>query len=147
MSEPITYMLSYGATKLALTLSDDRFVSKAPMQNVDIPLSSLRHFCLGPASSGAGNYDSQLIVSWDEAGKAKSKKIYVRQTDVSFQQLLAALQQKRPEASLLHLDAKAAQKQMGVTSTNKLVWIIGLAIVAAIVLVVVLLGVLSGAES
>ncbi len=39
MTEPITYTLSFGMTKLNLSLTDDRFVSRGSMQNLDIPLS------------------------------------------------------------------------------------------------------------
>lgn len=135
MTEPITYVLSYGMAKLVLTLTDDRFVSQGSMQNVDIPLSALRHFCVAPVANDVNTYDSQLIVSWANGPKTESKKIYVRQTDASFQQFVAALQQKRPDASLMHLPPAEAQKQMGVMSTNKLAWIIALGIVAAIVVV------------
>lgn len=147
MGEPITYTLSFGVTKLNLTLMDDRFVSRGSMQNLDIPLSVLRHFCVSPVHNQVNTYDSELIVSWDEAGKAKSKKIYVRQTDQSFQDFIAALQQKRPDASLLHLNPKEAQKQMGVTSTSKLAWIVALAIVGLILLIVVIAGVWSAMSS
>jgi len=140
MDEPITYTLSFGVTKLNLMLSDDKFVSRGSMQNVDIPLSSLRYFCVSPVTNSVNTYDSELIVSWDEAGKIKSKKIYVRQSDQSCQDFLRALQQKRPDASLLHLNPKDAQKQMGITSTNKLAWIIALAIVGVIILIVVIAG-------
>jgi hypothetical protein len=143
MTEPITYVLSYGMAKLVLTLTNDRFVSKGSMQNVDIPLSGLRHFCVSPVVNDLNTYDSQLVVSWDGAGKTESKKIYVRQTDASFQQFLAALQQWRPDASLLHLPPAEAQKQMGVMSTNKMAWIIALGIVAA-VLIVALIFILKG---
>ena len=147
MVEPITYTLSFGVTKLNLLLSDDRFISRGSMQNVDIPLSSLRYFCVSPVTNNVNTYDSELIVSWSEAGKNKSKKIYVRQSDQSFQGFLKALQQKRPDASLLHLKPKEAQKQMGVTSTNKLAWIIALAIVALIILIVVVAGIWSAMGS
>jgi hypothetical protein len=143
MTEPITYVLSYGMAKLVLTLTDDRFVSKGSMQNVDIPLSSLRHFCVSPVTNDVNTYDSQLIVSWTNGDKTESKKIYVRQTDASFQQFLAALQQKRPDASLMHLPPAEAQKQMGVLSTNKLAWIIALGIVA-VILIVALIFILKG---
>jgi hypothetical protein len=140
MIEPTTYTLSYGATKLNLILTDDRFVSKGSMQNVDIPLSALRHFCVVPSKSNAGAYDSELVVSWDELGKAKSRKIYVRCSEVSFKQFLSTLEQKRPDASLLSLSPAAAQKAMGVTSTNKIAWIVALAIVGIILLAVVIVG-------
>ena len=141
MGEPIGYTLSFGVTKLNLTLMDDRFVSRGSMQNLDIPLSSLRYFCVSPVYNQVNTYDSELIVSWDDVGKTRSKKIYVRQTDQSFQDFIGELQQKRPDASLLHMNPKEAQKQMGVTSTNKLAWIIGLAIVGVILLIVVIAGV------
>jgi len=147
MTEPITYTMSFGLSKLNLALTDDRFVSRGSMQNVDVPLSSLRNFCVVPAKSDAGAYDSELVVSWDEAGKTKSKKLYVRGTDVSFQQFLAALEQKRPDASLLRLDPKTAQKQMGVLSTNKLAWIIGGGIVVVLLLIVIIGAVISMAQS
>lgn len=140
MTEPITYSLSFGMSNLNLELSDDRFVSRGSMQNVDVPLSSLRNFCMVPATNGAGAYDSELIVSWNDNGKPKSKKLYVRGSDASFQQFLAALQQRRPDASLLHLDPKAAQKQMGVLSTNKFGWIVALGIVGLVLLIVIVLG-------
>jgi hypothetical protein len=91
MTEPITYVLSYGMAKLVITLTDDRFVSKGSMQNVDIPLSALRHFCVSPVVNDVNTYDSQLIVSWNGNGKPESKKIYVRQIDASFQQFMGAL--------------------------------------------------------
>jgi hypothetical protein len=143
MTEPITYSLNFGMSSLNLQLTDDRFVSKGSMQNVDVPLSSLRNFCIVPTKNSAGAYDSELIVAWDEAGKSKSKKIYVRGSDASFQQFLAALQQKRPDASLLHLDPKSAQKQMGVLSTNKFAWIVALGIVGLVLLLVIVVGLLS----
>ena len=147
MVEPITYTLSFGVTKLNLMLTDDKFVSRGSMQNVDIPLSSLRYFCVSPVTNNVNTYDSELIVSWDEAGTSRSKKIYVRQSDQSFQDFLRALQQKRPDASLLHLKPKDAQKQMGVTSTNRLAWIIALAIVGVIILIVVIAGIWSAMGS
>ena len=147
MVEPITYTLSFGVTKLNLMLTDDKFVSRGSMQNVDIPLSSLRYFCVSPVTNNVNTYDSELIVSWDEAGTSRSKKIYVRQSDQSFQDFLRALQQKRPDASLLHLKPKDAQKQMGVTSTKKLAWIIALAIVGVIILIVVIAGIWSAMGS
>ena len=143
MTEPITYSLNFGMSSLNLQLTDDRFVSKGSMQNVDVPLSSLPNFCIVPTKNSAGAYDSELIVAWDEAGKSKSKKIYVRGSDASFQQFLAALQQKRPDASLLHLDPKSAQKQMGVLSTNKFAWIVALGIVGLVLLLVIVVGLLS----
>lgn len=73
MTEPITYTMSFGLTKLNLALTDDRFVSRGSMQNVDVPLSSLRNFCIVPVKSDAGAYDSELVVSWDEAGKTKPR--------------------------------------------------------------------------
>ena len=147
MVEPITYTLSFGVTKLNLMLTDDKFVSRGSMQNVDIPLSSLRYFCVSPVTNNVNTYDSELIVSWDEAGTSRSKKIYVRQSDQSFQDFLRALQQKRPDASLLHLKPKDAQKQMGVTSTNRLAWIIALAIVGVIILIIVIAGIWSAMGS
>jgi hypothetical protein len=147
MTEPINYTLSFGMTKLNLSLTDDRFVSRGSMQNLEIPLSSLRYFCVSPVYNQVNTYDAELIVAWDEGGKTKSKKLYVRQTDQSFQDFIGALQQKRPDASLLHLNPKEAQKQMGVTSTNKLAWIIGLAIVGVILLIVVIAGVWSAMSS
>ena len=147
MTEPITYTMSFGLSKLNLALTEDRFVSRGSMQNVDVPLSSLRNFCVVPLKSQHDAYDSELVVSWDEAGKTKSKKLYVRGGDVSFQQFIAALQQKRPDASLLHLDPKAAQKQMGVLSTNKLAWIIGLSIVGLVLLIGIVGAVISMSQS
>ena len=145
MTEPVTYTLTQGLSKTTLTLTDDRFVSHGPMQNVDIPLSALRHFCVAPVKMDAINamaakYDSQLVISWNDNGKVSSKKLYVKQGEPSFQQFLAALQQKRPDASLMHLPPGEAQKQMGVLSTNKLAWIIGIGIIVLILIVVAILG-------
>ena len=134
MTETITYTLNMGLSRFNMALTDERFTSRGSMQNVDIPLASLRNFCLVPVKSDLGTYDSQLVISWNEAGKTQSKKLYVRHTDESFQQFMQALQQKRPDASLLHLDPRVAQKQMGVLSTNKLAWIIALGIVGLVLL-------------
>ncbi|SRR6266481_2220915 len=147
MAEPITYTLSFGMSKPNLSLTDDRFISQGPMQNVDVPLSALRYFGVSPVYNQVNTYDAELIVAWDEAGKRKSKKIYVRQADQSFQNFRGALQQRRPDASLLHMNPKEAQKQMGLTSTNKLAWIIGLAIVGLILLIVAIAGAWSAMSS
>jgi hypothetical protein len=53
------------------------------------------------------------------------------------------LKEKRPDASLLHLDPKSAQKQMGVLSTSKFAWIAALGIVGLILLLVIVVGLLS----
>ena len=147
MTEPITYTLNVGLSKFNMALTDERFTSRGSMQNVDIPLASLRNFCVVPVKTDLGTYDSQLVISWSEAGKTQAKKLCVRNTDASFQQFVQALQQKRPDASLLHLDPKVAQKQMGVLSTNKLAWIIGLAIVGLVLLIGLVGAILSASQS
>lgn len=143
MTELATYKLDYGLASLVLTLSNDRFTSKAPMQNVDIPVSALKHFCVVPVPNDySGSYNAQLVISFDEGGRQRTKKIQVRTTDSTFVAFVTALGTRRPDASLLHLDPAAAQKQMGVLSTAKLGWIIGLAILGAVLAAVAIAAVL-----
>src|SRR5260370_30504550 len=104
MAEPITYTLSFGMSKLNLSLTDDRFISQGSMQNVDVPLSSLRYFCVSPVYNQVNTYDAELIVAWDEAGERKAKKIYVRQTGQSFPHLNCRLAKKPPHSSQLSLN-------------------------------------------
>lgn len=132
MPDPIIYRLDFGLANLVLTLTHDRFTSKGPMQNLDIPLGALRHYCLAPVPNDAGTYDSQLVLTWDEGGQRKSKKINVRAIDSTFKTLLNQLGVSRPDANLLHLDPAEAQKQMGVLSTSKLAWMIVLGALAVL---------------
>jgi hypothetical protein len=132
MADPLTYKIDFGLASLVVTVSDDRLTSKGPMQNLDIPLSALRHFCVAPIPNDTGNYDAQLVLAWDEGGKQKSKKLNVRGSDTTLKTLLDGLAARRPGTSLMHLDPAAAQTQMGVLSTNKLAWIIVLVMLGAI---------------
>jgi hypothetical protein len=70
------------------------------------------------------SYDSEFIFSYQEAGKLKKKRVFVNSQDETFQRFLAALEGRRPDASLLHLEPAEAQKRIGVMSARKAVFII-----------------------
>jgi hypothetical protein len=134
MSEPVTYVMVAGLTgaKQILTVTEDRFTVQAPLIKIDTPLASVGHFCIEPLDAP---HDAALVITWDQDGKKKSKKIPIQRGEKSFQDFLAALKAKRPDASLLDIDYRDALKQMGVMSTKKLAGLIVLGIFATIFLV------------
>jgi hypothetical protein len=155
MQEPITYHLDHSTSTVDLSLTADRLTVRTQgkgladtMRIIDIPLSAVRQFAVVPtvgaqnlAARGAydTSYDSEFIFTYDDQGRVKSKRLFVQREDAAFQQFITALQARRPDASLLHLDPADAQKQMGVLSASKAVWII----LAVIVGIPVLIGLIA----
>ncbi len=166
MLAPTTCSQQHALAKIDLTMTSERFVAKTQgtglldkPRTIDIPLSDLKNFCLVPTIGAQHivvgtrtntqydrSYDSEFIFSYHENGKLKKKRILVNGQNEAFQKLLAALESKRPEASLLHLEPAEAQKQIGVIAASKTVLIIiGLiigvpVIIALIVLVSTIIG-------
>jgi len=166
MSEPIQYSLQHATGSVEIALKDNRFRVATQgkglldkLKVIDIPLADLRNFCLVPTiraqnisgkavGEGSGrfaydeSYDSEFIFSYLEQGKLKNKRLFVGRQDGVFQKILSALQAKRPDASLLHLDPSEAQKQIGVLSATKaltliLGLLIGLPLVGVLISVVI----------
>lgn len=169
MSEPIEYSLRHAHGVVHLALAGDRLVVNTQgngladkLRSIDLALAGLKNFCLVP-TIGAQNlisrhgedgemeydqtYDAEFIFSYNADGKLKKKRIFVNSHDENFQAILAQLVDQRPEASLLDLPPDEAQKQIGVLSARKAVFIIvgllvGLPVIAA--LIIILTQVLSG---
>ena len=158
MQEPITYFIDHSNGTVDLTLTDERFVAKTQgkglidkPRTVDIPLAYLKQFCLVPTiapqnlvsyrSVGDLSYDAEFIFSYKEGEHLKKKRVFVNSRDESFKVLLENLGRECPSASLLHLEPGEAQKQMGVLSASKTIYIIigllvGVPLVIALIVIV-----------
>jgi hypothetical protein len=158
MQEPITYFIDQSNGTVDLTLTDQRFIARTQgkglidkPRTIDIPLSDLKHFCLVPTiapqnlvsftSTGDHSYDSEFIFSYQEGKQIKKKRLFVNSRDESFKVLLESLERQCPSASLLHLAPAEAQKQMGVLSASKAIYIIigllvGVPIVIALIVII-----------
>ena len=164
MQERITYFIDQSNGTVDLTLTHERFIAKTQgkglidkPRTVDIPLSDLNHFCLVPTiapqnlvsytSVGDHSYDAEFIFSYREGEQLKKKRVFVNSRDESFKALLETLGRECPSASLLHLEPAEAQKQMGVLSASKTIYIIiGLLVGVPLVitLIVIVSKILSG---
>ncbi len=164
MSEPINYYLKHAHGMVDLVLADDRFVINTQgnglvdkLRTIDISLSDVKKFCLVP-TIGAQNlvsrhgedgemeydqsYDAELIFSFVENEKLQKKRVFVNSHDDRFQAILESLINARPEASLLDLEPAEAQKQIGVMSARKAVYIIvgllvGVPVMLALIIITV----------
>src|SRR5437763_3733605 len=158
MQEPITYFIDHSNGTVDLTLTDKRFVAKTQgkglidkPRTIDIPLTDLKHFCLAPTiapqnlvsyiSAGDLSYDAEFIFSYKEGEHLKKKRVFVNSRDESFKVLLENLGRECPSASLLHLEPGEAQKQMGVLSASKTIYIIigllvGVPLVIALIVII-----------
>jgi hypothetical protein len=164
--EPINYFLKHSNATVDLALTNDRLIVNTQgkglldrLRTIDIPLSDLESFCLVPtigaqniigrrSEENAGDfaydlsYDSEFIFSYRDNGNLKKKRVFVNSRDEIFQRLLEALESSCPEASLLHLEPAEAQKQIGVISARKGVYIIiallvGLPVIGALIMIII----------
>ena len=158
MQEPITYFLDQSNGTVDLTLTGERFTAKTKgkglidkPRSIDIALSDLTNFCLVPTigpqnlvSKGFADYsyDSELIFSYRVGKQIKKKRgVFVNSQNDSFKILLENLGRACPSASLMHLEPAEAQKQMGVLSATKAVYIVvslllGVPLVIALALII-----------
>jgi len=158
MPEPINYFIDQSNGTVDLTLTDERLIAKTQGKGLidkprttDIPLSDLEHFCLVPTiaaqnlvsycSTGDHSYDAEFIFSYREGEQLKKKRVFVNSRDESFRVLLENLGRECPSASLLHLEPAEAQKQMGVLSASKTIYIIigllvGVPLVIALIVII-----------
>ena len=154
MNETINYNLRHAQGVVDLVLAGGRFIVNTQgvgradrLRTIDIDLSDLKHFCVVPTIGAQnivarrvgeggrfvsdGSYDAEFIFSYKVDGKSKKKRVFVNSYNQGFQSLLETLASMRPDASLLHLEPADAQKQIGVMSARKALFII----VGALVLV------------
>lgn len=159
MEQPITYFIDQSNGTVDLTLTNERLIAKTQgkglidkPRTVDIPLSDLEHFCVVPtiapqnlasySSMGDHSYDAEFIFSYRVGEQLKKKRgVFVNSRDESFKMLLDNLASKCPRASLMHLGPAEAQKQMGVLSATKTIYIIvgllvGLAMLIALIVII-----------
>jgi hypothetical protein len=158
MQEPITYFIDQSNGTVDLTLTDERFIAKTQgkglidkPRTIDIPLSDLKYFSLMPTiapqnlvsytSVGDHSYDAEFVFSYREGEQLKKKRVFVNSRDESFKVLLETLRRECPSASLLHLESAEAQKQMGVLSASKSIYIIigllvGVPLVIALIVII-----------
>ena len=160
MPEPINYFIDQSNGTVDLTLTDERLIAKTKGKGLidkprttDIPLSDLEHFCLVPTiapqnlvsyrSTGDHSYDAEFIFSYRAGEQLKKKRgVFVNSRDESFKRLLENLASKCPRASLLHLEPAEAQKQMGVLSAGKTIYII-IGLLVGVPLVITLIVIVS----
>lgn len=158
MPEPINYYLKHAHGMVDLVLADDRFIVNThgsglidKLRTIDISLSEIKNFCLVPTicaqniisrHGGEGgaylydrSYDAEFIFSYLDRGKLKKKRVFVNSTDETLRAILERLRTERPDASLLDLDPVEAQKQMGVMTARKGVFIIVALLVGVPVLI------------
>jgi hypothetical protein len=156
MQEPINYFIDHTTGTVDLTLTGGRLIAKTQGKGlidkprvIDIALTDLKHFCLVP-TIGAQNlvtartadlsYDSEFIFSYREGDQLKKKRMFVNGSNDSFKALLAELGRECPGASLLHLEPAEAQKQIGVVSATKAIYIvIGLIVGVPLLIVLIVL--------
>src|SRR6184192_3248980 len=169
MDEPINYYLKHAHGMVDLVLADDRLIVNTQgnglidkLRTIDISLSEVKKFCMIP-TIGAQNlisrhgedgemeydqsYDAEFIFSFIENGKLKRKRVFVNSHDDHFQAILENLISARPDASLLNLEPAEAQKQIGVMSARKAVYIIvGLlvGVPVTLALIIITVQILSG---
>lgn len=159
MQAPITYFIDQSNGTVDLTLTDERLIAKTQgkglidkLRTIDIPLSDLKHFCLVPTIAPQNlvsygtvpdySYDSEFIFSYREGEQLKKKRVFVNSQDESFKMLLENLGRERPSASLLHLEPAEAQKQMGIVSATKAIYII-VGVLVGVPLMIVLIVIIS----
>jgi hypothetical protein len=122
-------------------------------RSIDIPTSGLRQFCVVPTvgaqnlhnfrNDGDYSYDSEFIFTYLDGDRTKTKRVFVNSRDAQFQAIVNELARVRPDANLLGLDPAEAQKQMGVLSASKAVFVVigllvGVPVILAIVYIVTL---------
>ena len=159
--EPATsYSLRHSSGTVELMLTGERLIAKThgtglldKLRIIDIPCSDLQKFCIVPTIKAQNlvgkvtdnaydlSYDSEFIFSYQAQGKLKHKRMFVNSQDERFRLLLESLKEKCPGASLLERDPAEAQKEIGVLSASKalyivIAFIVGLPIVIALTFVI-----------
>lgn len=136
MQETLHYYLDHSSATVNLTLTDKQFIAETQgkgaldkPQQINIPISSIKYFCLvatnkfqnlkNVRSDGDFSYDSEFIFLYADGQKMKTKRIFVNSHDEAFEKILNELEQKRPDACLLHLPQEEAVKQIGVLAATK----------------------------
>ncbi|QQS40686.1 MAG: hypothetical protein IPM63_15140 [Acidobacteriota bacterium] len=150
--DQFTYSIDHSTSSAEIVLTSERLRVRTKGKGladkeriIDIPIAGLRQFCLVPtigAQNLAGaklapdnSYDSEFIFSYDDGGRLEKKRLFVLKGDEAFVRLIEMLGSLRPDASLLHLEPAEAQKQIGVISAAKTVWVIVAIIVGIPVLI------------
>jgi len=140
MPETVAYFLEHVHGTVELTLTVDRLTATTRgvgladrTRTVDVALSDLRKFALVPTIAAQNlvdhgkyhdTYDAEFMYSYSENGKLKKKRVFVRSGDEELQAILRELERRCPAASLLGLDPDAAERQIGVVSAKKAVYLL-----------------------
>ncbi len=144
MDDPIEYSLEHQRGSVRLALSDGRLSVRTAgnglldrPRTVEVALSDLEAFAVVPtvgASHLVGgprsdrivdrSFDSELLLSWREGGKARKRRVFVNARSAGFRTLIEALRAKRPQASLLDLDPAEAHRRIGMISGARAVWVV-----------------------
>ena len=161
MSNQIEYCLKHAHGTVDLVLVDDHLIVNTQgvgladrLRTIDVELSELKKFCLVP-TIGAQNvisrhgqdgemefdtsYDAEFIFSYLLGTRLKKKRVFINSQNDDFQAILSELLAKRPDASLLDLPPAEAQKQIGVMSARKAVYIIVFLLVGVPVIIALII--------
>jgi|SRR5580765_391704 len=166
MPESINYYLKHAHGMVDFVLADDRFVVNTQgvglldkLHTINISLSDLKQFALVPTigaqniisrrgGEGGGalydnSYDAEFIFSYQDAGKLKKKRVFINSRDEAFQNIRAALETARPDASLLRLPPAEALKTIGLMPARTAVFMIvgllvGVPVLIAIIALIVM---------
>jgi hypothetical protein len=140
MPETVAYFLEHLYGTVDLTLTADRFTATTrgtgladQARTVDIALPDLRQFALIPTIAAQNlvyrgkvhdTYDAEFVYSYSENGKLKKKRVFVQSEDEELQAILRELEHRCPAASLLGLDPDTAERQIGVVSAKKALYLL-----------------------
>ena len=161
MPNQIEYSLKHAHGMVDLVLVDDHLIVNTQgvgladrLRTIDVELSQLKNFCLVP-TIGAQNvisrhgqngemefdtsYDAEFIFSYLLGTRVKKKRVFVNSQSDDFQAILSELLSKRPDASLLDLPPAEAQKQIGVMSARKAVYLIVFLLVGVPVIIALII--------
>jgi len=152
------YSIDHATSAAELTLDGPRFIVNTKgkglidkLKTIDISLDDLKKFCLVPTISeqnlqprtsvnniGDFSYDAEFIFSYLQNGELEKKRLFVNSGDPAFAAILTELSNKRPDASLLHLDPAAAQKEIGVMSATSAVrLVVGLLVGIPVIITII----------
>lgn len=149
MAYPLVYRLTHSTGSVDLSVTAERFVLKTQgtgladrPRTVDIAIADLKYFCLTPTTraqtpSDAALIDAEFIFSFVVAGKSTKRRFFVAAADPAMRELVSALRELRPDASLLELAPREAYRKVGVLSPQQ-----GARVVLAVIFGLPLVGLL-----
>lgn len=142
--EPIVYRLEHSSATVEIAVDFEKLhIGTCGVGLIDKPkindarFADVRGFAIVPTivaqnlarRQGSGEpydrtYDAEFLVHIRVDGKDTKRRMFVDSQNTDFQRLIAALCERCPTGSLLHLDPAVARKQMGFASPRTAIFII-----------------------